>query len=524
MAKNITILPATRKLYTPKAKAETRRRVAGYARVSTDLEQQESSYKAQLDYWQRYIEGHADWEFAGMYSDEGISGTSTRNRDGFNQMVDDALSGKIDLICTKSVSRFARNTVDSLTIIRELKEHGTEVYFEKENIFTFDSKGELLITIMSSLAQEESRSISENTTWGKRKQMRDGKYSLGYSRFLGYDKGPDGKMVVNKEQAETVKLIYSLFLSGLSCYEIANRLMADGIPAPSGGAKWWQVTVRSILTNEKYKGDALLQKYYTEDFLTHRPRKNNGELPQYLAKNDHEAIIDPEVWDHVQDEMARRDREKRSGGKTIFSSKIRCGDCGFWYGSKVWHSNDPYRKVIWQCGHKFRDKACRCQTPTLSEDEIKAAFVRAMNKVLTEKKELKENLTVLMDSCADMDALRAEQKKAEADMALYADTLNAEVERNSQVAQNQDEYRRREADLQEKYSKARDASDAAAEKLAAAETRRKEIRRLMSALDSADGPMAEFSESLWSGLVDYMTVYRDGRIVVKFKAGMEVKV
>lgn len=246
---------------------QRRRKVAAYARVSTDHEKQQSSYEAQLDYYTNFIRNHDGWEFVNVYADEGITGTSTKHREGFKQMVADALAGKIDLIVTKSVSRFARNTVDSLTTIRQLKEHGTECYFEKENIWTFDSKGEPLITIMSSLAQEESRSISENCTWGQRKRMADGKVSVPFSRFLGYDRGENSELVVNPEQAEIVKRIYTEFLQGATPHTIAAGLTADSIRSPGGKDRWNPKTVQSILQNEKYKGDALLQKCFTEDFL-----------------------------------------------------------------------------------------------------------------------------------------------------------------------------------------------------------------------------------------------------------------
>ena len=222
---NVTVIPATRNIHTGVRKdAVAKRKTAGYARVSTDSEEQLTSYEAQVDYYTNYIKSRPEWEFVNVYTDEGISATDTRHRSGFNQMVQDALDGKIDLIVTKSVSRFARNTVDSLTTVRKLKEKGVEVYFEKENIYTLDSKGELLITIMSSLAQEESRSISENVTWGKRKRFADGKVSLAYSSFLGYRKGEDGQMEVVPEEAETVRLIYRLFMQGQTPYAIAKYL------------------------------------------------------------------------------------------------------------------------------------------------------------------------------------------------------------------------------------------------------------------------------------------------------------
>lgn len=205
-----------------------------------------------------------------VYTDEGISATSTKKRDGFNRMIADAVRGKIDLIITKSVSRFARNTVDTLTTVRQLKDKSVEVYFEKENIYTMDSKGELLITIMSSLAQEESRSISENVTWGQRKRFADGKVSLPYGQFLGYEKGDDGLPKIVESEAKTVRLIYRLFLEGKTPSGIAKHLTINHILTPSGKKKWQPSTVESILTNEKYKGDAVLQKTFTVDFL---PRK-----------------------------------------------------------------------------------------------------------------------------------------------------------------------------------------------------------------------------------------------------------
>ena len=283
-----------------------------------------------------YIQSREDWEFVGLYSDEGVSATSTRHREGFNKMVEDALDGKIDLIITKSVSRFARNTVDSLSTIRKLKDNGTECYFEKENIWTFDSKGELLITIMSSLAQEESRSISENCTWGMRKRFADGKVTVPFGRFLGYDRGEDGNLVVNEEQAKIVREIYGLFLQGRSPYQIAKILTEKGIPTPGGKKVWGKAVVESILTNEKYKGDALLQKVYTVDFLSKKKKVNEGEVPKYYVEGNHQAIIPPAVFDNVQVLMQSRGKGNgRNSCVSIFSSKIRCGDCGSWYGSKV---------------------------------------------------------------------------------------------------------------------------------------------------------------------------------------------
>ena len=309
MAKRVTTIPATLNRFDSRPlQSVQKRRVAGYARVSTDSEEQATSYEAQVDYYTRYIKSNPDWEFVGIYTDDGITATNTSHRDGFKQMVEDALAGKIDLIITKSISRFARNTVDSLVTVRELKEKGIEIYFEKENIWTLDAKGELLITIMSSLAQEESRSISENTTWGKRKSFADGKASVSFSRFLGYDRGPNGEFIINEEQAVTVRYIYKRFLEGLSTYQIAKELTKMGVKTAAGKDKWYTSSVLSILKNEKYKGDALLQKSFTKDFLTHKRVDNKGEVPQYYVEGHHEGIVTADQFEQVQTAIAENSR------------------------------------------------------------------------------------------------------------------------------------------------------------------------------------------------------------------------
>lgn len=258
-SRTVTKLKSIPKPATFEESTKTTMRVAAYARVSTDHEDQQTSLAAQTDYYEKFIASHTGWEFVGIYVDDGISGLRTDRREGFNRMIEDCLAGRIDLVLTKSVSRFARNTVDSVTTIRRLREKGIGVFFEKENIWTLDSKGEFLLTLMSSLAQEESRSISENVCWGQRKRFADGKSSLAYSRFLGYDKGPEKyTMVVNEEQAVLVRRIFFLFLQGYTPHRIAQIMVAEGAKAPAGGDAWNAPTVHRILSNEKYKGDALL--------------------------------------------------------------------------------------------------------------------------------------------------------------------------------------------------------------------------------------------------------------------------
>lgn len=344
----VTVIPATitaqkETMYSP----ANRRRVAAYARVSTDSEEQETSFEAQVDYYTKYIAERSDWQFVKVYTDEGISAVNTKKREGFKCMIADALDGKIDLIITKSVSRFARNTVDSLQTIRALKEHHIECFFEKEAIWTFDGKGELLITIMSSLAQEESRSISQNVTWGQRKRFADGKVTMPYKQFLGYKKGSDGRPEIVESEAKVVRDIYHQYLNGTTVREIAKTLTAKGILTPGGKEIWSVSTIMSILQNEKYKGEALLQKSFCEDFLTKKMVKNEGQVPQYYVENSHPAIIPIEVFEMVQMEVAKnRSRGKGRVGGSCYSDRIFCGTCGEYFGSKTWNSTSQYKRTV----------------------------------------------------------------------------------------------------------------------------------------------------------------------------------
>lgn len=376
----IEFIAATKTLQQqPLSSATHKKRVAAYARVSTEQDEQQSSYEAQVDFYTRHIQSNPDWEFVGVFADRGITGTNTKNRESFNRMIDLALNGGIDIILTKSISRFARNTVDTLQTVRELKAVGVEVRFEKENLHTFDPKCEMMLTIMSSLAQEESRSISENVRWGKQKSMRDGKVNLAYSHFLGYKKGADGRPEIVEEEAIIVRKIYDLFLSGKTINEIASILTEMGIPTPAGKAKWSVSTVRSILCNEKYKGEALLQKTFTVDYLTKEVRKNNGEVPSVRVRNSHEAIIEPEVFDKVQELLAESSKRRaKVRTKHPFAGKIICGDCGEFYGHKVWRLRSTGERYnVWYCNHKY-DGDELCDSPRLRETEIKAAFEKML--------------------------------------------------------------------------------------------------------------------------------------------------
>lgn len=519
MGKTIKVIPASKKKFTAQpVGSKQRRRVAGYARVSTDHEEQATSYAAQVEYYTNYIKGQADWVFAGMYTDEGITATSTKHRDGFNHMIEDALAGKFDLIITKSISRFARNTVDSLSTIRKLKEKGVEVYFEKEGIWTFDTKGELLITILSSLAQEESRSISENTTWGKRRQFADGRASLAYTRFLGYGEG----FKIIEEEAETVRMIYKMYLDGMSTYAIANKLMELDRKTPAGGKKWHPGSVKSILKNEKYKGDALLQKKYTVDFLTKKTVVNHGEVPQYYVEGHHEAIIEPEIYSLVQDQLKKR--SKGNGNpmwKGVFTGKIVCGECGCLYGTKIWHSNDKYRRVVWQCNGKYGRRKF-CKTPHVTEDQIKSLFVDAVNKIITEKKEVIASIEELRKTVTDTGALQAEADTLESELQTLAVRIEETITENARTAQDQRDYEERYNNLVADYEKKRVRHEKLTGQIADAQASGERISYFIKSLRRVNGVIKKFDKDLWSGLVECVIVRGKDDMVVRFWGGSEI--
>ena len=525
MGKRVTTIPATISKFTASPlTAQKKRKVAAYARVSTDHEEQQSSYEAQVDYYTSYIKGRSDWEFVAVYADEGITGCNTTHRDGFNNMVQDALAGKIDLIITKSVSRFARNTVDSLTTIRKLKEHGTECYFEKENIWTFDGKGELLLTIMSSLAQEESRSISENCTWGQRKRFSDGKVTVPFGRFLGYDRGPDGNLVVNEEQAKVVRRIFGLYLQGKSCHAIAKQLTQDGIPTPGGKEIWDGTVVQSILRNEKYKGDALLQKVFTTDFLTKKKKKNEGEVPQYYVEGNHEAIIPPEQFDLVQSEFRRRNGNKeRYCCVSIFSSKIRCGDCGAYYGSKVWHSTDKYKKVVWRCNRKYKNDA-KCTTPHLEESAIKEMYMRALQILGDEREEIAATFREIKGKMYDTSRLEKERTSLQKKLIAITEKVESCIRENAHVAQSQTDYQENYETLSANYDSIKKRLEEVSEKIRERREKREWIEAFLREIETMTPGVTEFTDDLWLNLLDHMTVYSEDDIRFTFKDGTEIKV
>lgn len=511
----VTTIPATRQLRTQSAAvAKTAKRVAGYARVSTDMEEQAGSYAAQVAYYTSYIQNHEGWELAGIYTDEGISGTSTAKRSGFQTMVKDALAGQIDLIVTKSVSRFARNTVDSLTTVRNLKDAGVEVYFEKENIWTFDSKGELLITIMSSLAQEESRSISENVTWGHRRAFANGRVMVPYSSLLGYKKGEDGNLAVDETQAVIVRRIYADYLSGHAPARIARELTAEGVPTPRGKAKWTTTTIRSILKNEKYKGDALLQKSLTTDFLTKKTKVNEGEVPQYYVTGNHEAIIDPAVWEQVQAETARR-KHPSVRSDHPFAAKIRCGQCGGWFGRKTWHSTSKYARHIWRCNNKYEGNKTRCTTPHVLETQIEESFVASLADRFAQEPGADDVLEDLDANLFNTEELSAELAVLEEQAEGLIARMNTLISASATAALDPDRYDNDYANLEQKYTTLDAERQQVADTIQDLETRSRQAHQVHDYLQTA--PPLAYTPEAWNTLIAEAMVDTDGTISIRFK-------
>ena len=458
-------------------------------------------------------------------ADEAASGTSTKGREGFNRMIKEALAGKLDLIISKSVSRFARNTVDSLSTIRKLKDAGCECYFEKENIFTFDGKGELLITIMSSLAQEESRSISENVRWGARKRMADGKVSMAYSQFLGYERGEDGVPQVVPEEAETVRQIFKMFMEGKTFSSIARYLTDGGIPTPAGKKVWQTAVIRSILQNEKFKGHALLQKTFCEDFLTKKVVKNTGQIPKFYVEESHPHIIEPDEFDVVQAEIRRRKELGRpmSCGN-IFAARIICGDCGQFYGAKTWGSyrdDKKYRRVVFICNDKYKGEH-RCETPHFTEEQIKTAFLAAFNKLMVDRDRLLEDCYLAMKTLFDTAKINAEIDELEREIEVVSQLSRSAIYENARSAINQTEWNERNQAYLERHR-------AATEKVSELERRRgecaakaKTIELFINEIKRRTTALFEFDESLWMAAMENVKVGKDGGLTFRFKNGSEI--
>ena len=540
--RTVTVIPArVRTLPGMPTLAIQKKRVAAYARVSTNSEEQLTSYEAQVKHYTEYIQSkeHTDhWQFVDVYTDKGITGTSTAKREGFNRMIQDALAGKIDLIITKSVSRFARNTVDTLTTIRKLKEHGVEVYFEEQNIYTMDGKGEVLLTIMSSIAQEESRNISENVTWGMRKRFADGKVSMPYKQFMGYRRSKSGTPEIVEAEAQIIRTIFRRFLEGETPAIIARELNLAGIPCPSRKsllgedeieaakarkktARWSPSTIESILTNEKYKGDAILQKTYCTDYIKKTFVVNDGsEIPKYYAQNSHPAIISAEVFDLTQMELEwRRSLKGSYSGKSCFASRIVCGDCGAFYGSKVWHSTDEYRRTIWRCNNKYEGEN-KCSTPHATQDELEKVFVSVMQKVIAEKEAIFAICREVLDDVLDTSELDRIATRLQDQALDMAERVRKLVEENARVRRDQEEYQREYDALATEHEKLSEKIRSVEEQKKDKADRRRRIEVFLCMLEERK-ECVRFDPYTFVALVDKIVVGQDRKLGIIFRNGMK---
>ena len=519
LSRNITVIPARKRVgNTAAAEQRPKLKVAAYCRVSTDSEEQASSYEVQVAHYTQFIQKNPEWELAGIYADDGITGTNTKKREEFNRMIQDCMDGNIDMIITKSISRFARNTLDCLKYIRELKEKNIPVFFEKENINTMDSKGEVLLTIMASLAQQESQSLSQNIKLGLQYRFQNGEVRVNHSRFLGYTKDEEGNLIIEPAEAEVVKRIYREYLEGASLLQIGRGLEADGILTGAGKTKWRPETLKKILQNEKYIGDALLQKTYTVDFLNKKRVQNKGIVPQYYVENSHEPIIPRDLYMQVQEEMIRRanlhsgaNRKKRVySSKYALSSIVYCSKCGEIYRRIAWNNRGKH-STVWRCCTRVEHGPKGCDAPTIQESVLQNGVAKAINEVFGNSSAflpiLKENMQAVIGS--DMESQLAEidgrlkelqqellkQANAKKDYTELADKIYAlrEQRQNVLAAEAEQDGRRQ---------------------------RMEEMKKLLE--EQADIPL-EYDEQLVRKLVEKVTVYEE-ELVVEFKSGLEIRV
>ena len=390
--RKVTVIPPIAEMQGESRIDMRPKRVAAYCRVSTDREEQEHSFETQKAMYTEMIMMKPTWQMAGIYADEGITGTVAKKRPGFMKMIKDCRKGKIDMIVTKSVSRFSRNNLDCLMYVRELKQLGIPIIFEKEGINTIQVSSELLLTLFGALSQAESESISMNVKLGIRQSLKNGNVRFSYKTFLGYRKGADGQPEIVPEQADIVRRIYNDFLAGATYLEIAKRLTEEKVPTMGGGSRWFSERIKSILKNEKYKGDALLQKTYITDPISKRVKKNNGELPMYYVENSHPAIIERRIFDRVQEEIARRAGKKkvkqtgtktelgRYSGKYALTELLYCGECGTPYRRCTWSRNGK-KKIVWRCVSRldYGKKYCK-NSPSVEESRLHNAITAAITK------------------------------------------------------------------------------------------------------------------------------------------------
>lgn len=510
-------------------------RVAAYCRVSTDDEEQLTSYEAQKNYYTDKIMTNKEWTMAGIFADEGITGTSARKRPEFLRMIRQCKQGKIDIVLTKSISRFARNTVDCLNYVRALKELGIAVIFEKENMNTLEIDSEILITMLGAFAQSESESISANVRWGIRQAMKEGKATIQYKYLYGYRKGDDSKPEIIPDQAEVVRKIYDLFLSGTPVRGIQEYLNASAVPNINGESKWARSAIDSILTNEKYCGDVLLQKTYIDDCINKKVKKNTGQLPMYLVQNHHEGIISRETFDAAQAELSRRNagrspsKKNAPTGRSRYSSKyalsdrLYCGECGTRYQRCTWRNRDGSKRIVWRCVSRvdYGSKYCH-DSPTLDEEPLHRAVLAAINSAVNDKDNIVYNLKAAMEKEL---APVAGQQLSLSEIDNRLERLNTEFSKvlvEASESGDQAAYSDRFRDIMQKQTALKAQRDEIQGMLAESGKAAAHIEQCRQAAESTPATITEWDEALIRQVVESVKVETDGGIVVALKSGASI--
>lgn len=510
-------------------------RVAAYCRVSTDDEEQLTSYEAQKNYYTDKIMTNKEWTMAGIFADEGITGTSARKRPEFLRMIRQCKQGKIDIVLTKSISRFARNTVDCLNYVRALKELGIAVIFEKENMNTLEIDSEILITMLGAFAQSESESISANVRWGIRQAMKEGKATIQYKYLYGYRKGDDGKPEIIPNQAEVVRKIYDLFLSGTPVRGIQEYLNANSVPNINGEPKWARSAIDSILTNEKYCGDVLLQKTYIDDCINKKVKKNTGQLPMYLVQNHHEGIISRETFDTAQAELSRRNagrspsKKNAPTGRSRYSSKyalsdrLYCGECGTRYQRCTWRNRDGSKRIVWRCVSRvdYGNKYCH-NSPTLDEEPLHRAILAAINSAVKDKDSIVYNLKSAMEKEL---APAAGQQLSLSEIDSQLEQLNTEFSKvlaEASESGNQAAYSDRFREIMQKQTALKAQRDEIQQMLAESGKATAHIEQCRQAAETTPSAITEWDEALIRQVVESVTVETGSEIIVALRSGASI--